>query len=110
MSTILGQETNRALLVRVKDPAAVARSQGKLAAFAAGLAPATIEAKVYEIMGDEFKKKLASQGIEADVSVVEPKSFQAAGSSHIATDVAFAIGGMGVVGLLWFLFSSGRRS
>jgi hypothetical protein len=60
-------------------------------------------------MSDEFKKKLTAQGIEADISVVEPRAFMPASSSHIATDVAFAIGGMGVVGLLWYLFSSGRR-
>jgi len=39
-------ETNRAILIRLKDPIGVARAQGATAAFAASLAPAMIEARV----------------------------------------------------------------
>ncbi len=103
-------ETNRALLLRFKDPGAVARSQGgSVASFANAIAPGTIEAEVYNRAVPEVVKSLQSKGIEAEVTVVEPRSFLAAGNSHIAADLGFAIGGAGVVGLLWFLFSSGSK-
>jgi len=109
IGTVIGQETNRALLVKLKDPGALARSQGSVAALAQGIAPATIEATVYTTAAGEVQKALAARGIPSEVSVVEPGQFRPAGSSHVAQDIGFAIGGMGIVGLLWWLFSGRRK-
>lgn len=109
--TVLGAETNKALLVRLTDPAALARAQGALAALAAGAAPATIEGKVYEGFRDEIKKSLQTKGIGAEVSIVEPRAFSlSTGGRGIATDIGLAIGGAGVVGILWWLFAHAHRA
>jgi hypothetical protein len=104
-NVIIGADTNNGILVRLRDPGAVARSQGAMASLAATVAPATIEAKVYAEVARQLKSKLAAQGIDVDVQVVEPTAFKSTGGSHIATDIGFAIGGAGVLAVLWYLFS-----
>lgn len=102
--------TNRAILIRVKNADALARSQGSVAAFAQGIAPATIEAKVYAEIQKKLSDSLRAQNVDAEVSVVEPNAFRLAdGSSHIATDIGFAIGGAGVLAILWYVFSGRRK-
>lgn len=100
--------TNRAILIRVKNADMLARSQGSMAALAQGLAPATIEAKVVDEVASKLRSALTQQHVDAEVSVVEPNAFQSASGSHIATDVAFAIGGAGVFAVIWYLFA-GRK-
>ena len=99
-------DTGKSVLVRLRDPASLARAQGSLAALAQSLAPATIESKVYDTFRDTLAQSLKDKGIDADVSVVQAAGFRPADGSHIATDIGFAIGGAGVLGVMWYLFSS----
>jgi hypothetical protein len=104
----LGQETDRAVLIKVKDPGALARSQGGAATFAQGIAPAFIEGKVYDGMRDQLQTQLKAKGIDAEVSVVQPGQWRAADGSHIASDFAFMLGGAGIATFfLWLAF--GRK-
>lgn len=101
---VFGQETNQAILIKVKNTDALAKSQGGFASFAQTLAPALIESKVYQTIADTLKQKLAEQHVDADVSVVEPNAFRPAGSSHVGTDIGYAIGAFGIIGILWYVF------
>lgn len=99
------QTTNRAILIRVRNAAELARSQGALGTFAAALVPATVEAKVYDEMKNKLAESLRSNNVDADISIVEPKNFKSATNSHIAHDAVVgmvAIGG--VVGLLAIVY------
>lgn len=98
------QETNRAILIRVKNAAELARSQGAIASFSQALAPATIEGKVYSEMAKELQKSLREKNVDADVSIVEPSKWKPAGTDHVWTDIGFAIGGAGLLAGLWYLF------
>jgi len=104
----IGQETNRAILIKINNADELARSQGKVATLFQSLAPSSIEAKVYEETAKQLAAGLRSQNVKADVTVVEPKNFVPADGKHIWADVGLAIGGAGIVAILWFLFS-GRR-
>lgn len=106
---ILGQETNRAVLIRVHNADELARSQGAIATFAQTLAPATIEAKVYDTLAQRLKKSLAAQNVDADVSVVESSAFKPAGNGHIARDVGLAVASLGGVALLFHLFRGKKK-
>ncbi len=104
---VLGAETNRALLIRVKNTAELARSQGALASFAQQIAPSTIEAKVYDTMAQQLKESLADKHVDADVTVVEPRAWKPADGKHVASDVALTVAAAGgvvvVLALLWRL-------
>lgn len=105
-ATILGApavqpETNRAILIRVKNAGEVARSQGALATIAQSLAPATVEAKVYDAMRDQLAQSLASNHVDADVTVVEPKAYQSADGKHVWQDLAIGVGLIGVAAFAW---------
>jgi hypothetical protein len=108
--TYIGQvDTGKGILIKLSNPAAIARSQGNMAALAQGLAPATIESKVYDGARDEISKSLKLKGIDADVTVVQSGAFHPADGSHVWTDLAFAIGGAGIIGIFWWLASRGRK-
>lgn len=103
-------ETNRAILIRVKNAGELARSQGTLATVAQSLAPATIESKVYDEMAKQLQQKFKEQHVDADVTIVEPRGYQSAdGGKHIWQDVAIGIGLAGAIALAWGLVSSGRH-
>jgi hypothetical protein len=102
------QETNRALLIRVRNTAELARSQGSVASLAQALAPATVEAKVYSSMASELRKSLKDKNVDADVSVVEPKAWQPADGKHVWSDVGLGLGIAGVLALAWH-FIGGHR-
>ncbi len=100
------QLTNRAILIKVRNPDEIARGQGSMAAFAQTLAPATIEAKVLQIISEQLQTALAAQHVDAEVTVVSPIGLQTADDqAHIATDIGLAIGGIGLVALLWSVMS-----
>lgn len=106
---VLGGEaaTNRGILIKIRNAAELARSQGALASIAAQIAPATIEAKVYDEMRKRLASSLKDSHVEADVMIVEPTAFQTADGKHVAHDVGVglvAAGGI-VIGLavLWKL-------
>ena len=103
--TVLGADTNQAILIKVKNAGALARGQGILASVAASIVPATVEAKVNRTIADKLKTSLKDQNVEADVSIVDPKNFQASGLSHIGTDLGFAVGGAGVLAFFYWLFT-----
>jgi hypothetical protein len=104
-------ETNRAVLIRIKNAADLARSQGALASMAQTLAPATIEARVYDELAKQLGKALADKRVEADVQVIDaPQSnWRPAGGTHLWTDIALALGGLGVLAILWRVFAGGKK-
>jgi hypothetical protein len=97
-------DTNRALLIKIKNPAELARSQGAVAAFVQTLAPSTIEAKIYEAMREKLSAALKAENVDAEVTIVEPKAFKAAGVSHVARDVGLVVAGVGGLALMWHFF------
>lgn len=99
----IGPETDRAVLVKLKDAGALARSQGSVAAFAQGIAPATIETKVYATLAEKLSASLKQQGVEADVTVVQPGAWRTLDGSHIGSDLAFMVGGAGIAALLYWV-------
>lgn len=107
----IGQETSRGVLIRIKDPQAVARSQGSAAAFASALAPAMIEGRVYDELLKETKKSFQQKGIDAEVTLVEPSAFRPVVTGEsFAIDIGYAIGGAGIVGLcVWLLARKGNK-
>lgn len=106
---ILGQETNRAILIKVHNAGDLARRQGGIAAFAQALAPATIENEVYKAMRDKLAKSLAAENIKADVTVVSEDGFKTVDGSHIGRDLGLAVAGVGGIALLWHLFKGKKR-
>lgn len=101
--------TNRALLIKINNPAELARSQGSLAAFVQTLAPSTIEAKIYDTLASKLRDALSAQNVDASITVVEPKAFTSAGSGHVARDVGIAVAGVGGLALLYHLFKRRRK-
>ncbi len=101
--------TNRAILIKLNSPGALARGQGATAAFAESLAPAFIEARVYDEVASQLKGALADQNVDADVSVVEPTKFASAGMSYVGSDLAYLLGGAGVLGVAYWLFKRFRK-
>lgn len=75
-----------AVLIRVNNVANVVQQQGQLASLAQALAPQTIESKVYATLADKLKTSLADQGVDADVSVVNPAGYAPA-KSDLVRDV-----------------------
>jgi hypothetical protein len=112
--TVFGadQATNRAILIRVRNAAELARSQGALGTLAAALVPGTVEAKVYDEMKAKLVESLKANNVDADVSVVEPKNFKSPTNSHLAHDAvvgAVAIGGVIGFFALIYHFVVGRH-
>ncbi len=103
-----GTETSHALLVRVKNAADLARSQGAVAALAQAIAPATIETKVYEEMGKQILDALRQKNVDAEVTVVDPAGWKPANGAHLWTDVGFMLGGGAIVALILH-FLGGRK-
>jgi len=101
--------TTNAILIKIKDPNLLARSQGATASFVTSLAPATVENKVLSEIARQLKTALQEQNVEADVAVVQPALFKDAGISHVASDIGLAVGGMGLAGLAWWLMKRGKR-
>ena len=101
----LGPETDRAVLIKLKDPGALARSQGAAGAFAQGIAPAFIESKVYSGLAEQLGEALRAKNIDADISVVQPGTWKPADNGHIAQDLAYVIGGAGIAAFFcWLAF------
>jgi hypothetical protein len=110
LDALLGAEpeTSKAILIRVKNAGELARGQGGVASFAQAIAPSMIESKVLDEMAKQFSKSLAEKHVVADVTIVEPNGWKAANSSHIWSDVGYAVGGAGILMGLWFAFSAHR--
>jgi hypothetical protein len=102
-------DTHKALLIKINNPADLARSQGALAGFAQQLAPATIEAKIYDTMKAKIADSFKAQGVDADISIVEPSAFTHASVGHVAQDIAYGMGFLGLAGLVWYLLQPRKR-
>lgn len=117
----IGTSTERAVLIKIKNVPAVITKQGGSAgalaqgvgSFAKGLGSsainATLEGKVYDTVAAQLHDKFKEQGVDADVQVVEPAGYQAAGASPIWKPIALGLGGVGVLVLGWKLVARFRR-
>ena len=104
-----GPETDRAILIKLKDPNALARSQGSAATFAQAVAPAYVEGRVFDGFKQQLVESFKAKGIDADVSVVSPAQWKPAGQDHLLGDLGYALGGAGVIGIIWWLLSMTPR-
>jgi len=102
-----GQETNRAILIRVNNAAQLARSQGSIASLAQTIAPATIEGKVYDEIAKKISEALKKEHVDATVNVAEPVGWKSADGKQVWSDVGLALGGVGIIALVWGLFVRG---
>ena len=102
-----GQETNRAILIRVNNAAQLARSQGAIASLAQTVAPATIEGKVYDEIAKKISEALKKEHVDATVNVAEPVGWKSADGKQVWSDVGLALGGVGIIALVWGLFVRG---
>lgn len=110
---ILGAETNRAVMVRIKNVAEVVRDQGGAAgAIAQQFAPVTIENEVYKKIAEEFARGLKAKNIDAVVTVVDAPSpdWKPVKGSRVVQYTAIGVGGAGLLGLGAWLFMRMRRS
>lgn len=112
--TIMGAEpaTSRAILIRVRNAAELARSQGAVATIAQALVPGTIEAKVYDTMAQKLKESLKANNVDAEISIVEPNKFKSADGKHIAQDVvigAVTISALAGLVALIYHYVAGRK-
>lgn len=104
------QETNRAILIRLLNPSQIARRDGTLSAMAQHIAPATVEARVFDDTVDKLTEVLRSQNIDAEVTVVEPTNWEVASpSKHIWQDIGIGLGMVGIVALVWRLVNGGKK-
>lgn len=111
LNTQLGaalQQTNRAILVRVNNTAQLARSQGGIATAAQRIAPATVEARVYDEVAKSLRQAFKDQNVDADVELVEPSGWSPATASFVWSDIAAGVGLIGVTALLWRYISKRR--
>ena len=68
---VLGAGTGRAILIKVRDPAALARREGgAMASLIDKLAPDTLEAKIYDEMQKRIRMDFAQGGVDAEVAIV----------------------------------------
>lgn len=93
--------TGIAALVRLKDPLSLARAKGGIATAAAAAAPDMITSKVYSEFGKQMGESLKAKGIDADISIVEPKNFAA--PSHTVRNIGFVVGGVSLLGAIGYL-------
>lgn len=108
--TYIGQETNQAILVKIKNAPELAKGSGVTGVIANALVPATTEAMVYSQAAGELKTALKEKGVEADVTVVEPSGWKPAeGNSHLIQDLAVGVGVLGVAAIAYNILFGGRR-
>ncbi len=91
---IFGIDGNRALLIRIRNPVQIARSQGGIATAAMALAPDTVEQKIYSEMAQRLGTALRNENVDAEITVVKPSDFK----PEISNFWKFLAVGLGVVG------------
>jgi hypothetical protein len=89
----------RGVLIRVRDPIAVAKAQGgNMAAAAAAVGPDFVAGKVFQGIADKIAAGFKDQKIDADVFVVQAAGYAPVGSSTLSkvlfVGVGAAIGGV----------------
>ena len=85
----------KAILIHVRNPAQVARQQGGVAALAQALAPDTVEEKIHATIADRLRGALRNEGVDAEVTLVEPSNLKPAGMSNWWKYLAIGIGALG---------------
>lgn len=91
------------LLIHVNNvPELVQKQGGNTGSLVYKLAPSTVTGKVYSAMKDQFKAKLAEQGVVADVSIVTNPPSGPPPKAEILRGAAL---GAGLVGFMWLLKS-----
>lgn len=105
-----GNNTNRAILIRVNNAADLARSQGSIASFFQSLAPATLEHEVLKTVASKLKSALSDQNVDAEVALVQPEAFVNADGSHIWSDVGIAVGTFGALAFIWHFFGASVKA
>jgi hypothetical protein len=113
--TVVGAKTDQAssqfppgtyVVVRVKNMPDVIRAQSALGKLALMGTPQTIQKIAYGKMADEFRAKLAENGVDADVVATE----QPPKAPLSGMDVTVGMGlGAASVGLVWLLVKMLRR-
>lgn len=107
---VLGQETNRALVVRILNSDELARNKSGFAAAFQTFAPGTTEAMVYKEAAKELVAKLKENGVRAEVKVadVPTTGWRPPGSAHIWQDALRVLGLVGVSALAWRLIGGSK--
>jgi hypothetical protein len=104
---VLGADTGKGVLIRVKNAAELARAQGAMASLVQQLAPATVEGKVYEKLADELRASFKDRKVDADVQVVNVDAWKMSKDTKVGVGL-FVASGIAVAGLFGFL--ARRRS
>jgi len=100
---VLGADdlTGKAILIKIRNPAQLAQSQGAIASLAQGLAPMTIEGQVYSTVAKELAKGLKEKNVDAQITVVQPVGWKSTGGIGALGIIAIAVGTIGSGALLW---------
>jgi hypothetical protein len=85
----------KAILIRVRNPAELARKQGGAAAIAQMLAPNTVDEKIHATIADRLRGALRNEGVDAEISIVEPDNVRPAGMSNWWKYLAIGLGAIG---------------
>ena len=92
---ILGADGGLYVAVRLKDPAALVKSQGgATGALAYQIAPQTITKTVYDTLAGKLSDALLQQGVAADVTTQSTPG-AAPGKSDLASGIAIGAIGLG---------------
>jgi hypothetical protein len=83
------------ILIRVRNPAQLARREGGVAALAQALAPETVEEKIHKTIADRLRNALKNEGVDAEVTLVEPAAYKAAHGANWWKYLAIGIGALG---------------
>lgn len=83
------------ILIRVRNPVDLARREGGVAALAQALAPATVEEKINKTIADRLRGALKNEGVDAEITIVEPAAYRTAGGSNWWKYLAIGIGALG---------------
>jgi len=105
---ILGADTNKGVLIRVKNAPELARAQGAMVSLVQQLAPATVESKVYEKLADELRASFKDRKVDADVLVVDVDAWKMSKSTRLGVGL-FAVSAVAVAGLFAFLARRGSK-
>lgn len=84
-----------AILIRVRNPSDLARKQGGAAAVAQMLAPNTVDEKIHSTIADRLRGALKNEGVDAEITLVEPSGFKSASMSNWWKYLAIGLGAFG---------------
>ena len=97
-------QSERAVLIRVRNAPELVRKAGAVASLAQTLFPTTLDSKVYSEMATKLAAGLKAEGVDADVRVVEPAGWQRARGIISWPDAAVGAAVVIMALLVWNLF------